>query len=670
MKKANLNLMLGAAGVMLALAALDAGSLISDATATMKSRLISGAQSSVVAAKPTKRALLIGINNYKYPNIVPSLAGSLNDVEDMREVLIGKFEFPPENILVLTDSQATHSQIMSAIQTDLIAKTQPGDIVVFHYSGHGSQMKDVTGKMISGLDETIVPYDSRDPGGKVFDISGAELHPVLAQLAKKTRNVTFILDSCHSGTLVRGARVRSIPADARNIPTSTITAMRSLASPDDRTSPRFAFISAATSNESAFEHFAEGKDHGLLTYFLARQLRAAGAGATYRDVMDSVIGNVTGNYPAQHPSLEGAEADQHVFGDGTSLAGTYVSASPSQSDAKRAILNIGQVQGATVGSIYDLYPPGSKKFAPPERPSARVQLASVEAFTSDATIFPGGRVVPASRAIEIAHRYGSPRVLVYLDGVDKSPLLQSIQGELANVKYIEIVDRPTRCNIKLGQAGQSIQTLAADSSPLSTPVPVNDPSAVKRLMGQLQMWAKWFNVLSIRNSQAMIDISFEIKGSQTRDPTGGAGKPDMGVNEGETIIATLTNNSEQDLYVAILDLSSDGSISVVYPTQQGTEEVLKPQLTLSRSFATFVPNGQSTVTDVLKVFASYKPINLTPLTQGAIRGLDESAELDPLEELLLDSTGVSRGVSPLLNKPLDLSTWTTVQRVLRVKRKS
>ena len=670
MKKANLNLMLGAAGVMLALAALDAGSLIPDATATMKSRLISGAQSSVVAAKPTKRALLIGINNYKYPDIVPSLAGSLNDVEDMREVLIGKFEFPPENILVLTDSHATHSQIMSAIQTHLIAKTQPGDIVVFHYSGHGSQMKDVTGKMISGLDETIVPYDSRDPEGKVFDISGAELHPALAQLAKKTRNVTFILDSCHSGTLVRGARVRSIPADARNIPTSTITAMRGLASPDDRTSPKFAFISAATSKESAFEHFAEGKDHGLLTYFLARQLRAAGAGATYRDVMDSVIGNVTGNYPTQHPSLEGAEADQHVFGDGTSLAGTYVSASPLQSDAKRAILNIGQVQGATVGSIYDLYPPGSKKFAPPEQPSARVQLASVEAFTSDATIFPGGKVAPASRAIETAHRYGSPRVLVYLDGVDKSPLLQSIQGELANVKYIEIVDRPTRCNIQLRQAGQSIQTLAADSSPLSTPVPVNDPSAVKRLMGQLQMWAKWFNVLSIRNSQAMIDISFEIKGSQTRDPAGGAGKPDMGVNEGETIIATLANKSEQDLYVAILDLSSDGSISVVYPTQQGTEEVLKPQLTLSRSFATFVPNGQSTVTDVLKVFASYKPINLTPLTQGAIRGLDESAELDPLEELLLDSTGVSRGVSPLLNKPLDLSTWTTVQRVLRVKRKS
>ena len=173
-----------------------------------------------MAGKPSKRALLVGINNYKYPDRVPPLAGSLNDVEDMRQVLIGKFEFPPENILVLKDSQATHAQIMSAIQTHLVAKTQPGDIVVFHYSGHGSQMKDVTGKMISGLDETIVPYDSRDPEGKVFDISGAELHLALVQLAKKTKNVTFILDSCHSGTLVRGARVRSIPPDTRNISSS------------------------------------------------------------------------------------------------------------------------------------------------------------------------------------------------------------------------------------------------------------------------------------------------------------------------------------------------------------------------------------------------------------------------------------------------------------------
>src|SRR5436305_13043763 len=66
-----------------------------------------------------KIALLIGINKYANSDKVSPLAGSLNDVEEMRQLLIGKFEFPPENILVLTDAQATHAGIINAIQTHL-----------------------------------------------------------------------------------------------------------------------------------------------------------------------------------------------------------------------------------------------------------------------------------------------------------------------------------------------------------------------------------------------------------------------------------------------------------------------------------------------------------------------------------------------------------------------
>jgi hypothetical protein len=652
----------------LVLSALGSGTFFGKAAGnTMRSEIAAESHGASPAGTPTKLALLVGINNYEYADRIPRLAGSLNDVEDIRQVLIGKFEFLPENILVLKDSEATHAGIMNAIQNHLIAKTHAGDIVVFHYSGHGSQMKDPTGKMINGLDETIVPYDSRDPEGKVFDISGAELHAVLVQLAAKTKNLTFILDSCHSGTLFRGARVRSIPADSRILPSQKMATERSLSPKGGGTSLKFAFISAATSNESAFEYFSEGKDHGSLTYFLARQLRSASAGATYRDVMDSVTANVTANYPAQHPSLEGAEADQHIFGDGSSLAGVYVTASPSLLDPKRVILGIGQVQGATSGSVYDVYPPGSKQFAP-EQPTAKVQLVSVDALNSEAVILAGGRIASASRAVEREHRYSSSRARIYLDGVERSLTLQAIRDALQSIKYIEIVDKPTLCNMQLRQAAQSVQTLAADSSILSS-VTVNDSSAVDRVVGQLEAWAKWFNVLSIHNTQSAISVSFSIRGSHTRNPMAQTGTPDMEVLEGEAIDSTFTNDSEKDLYVAILDLSSDGSISVAYPSQQGADEVLKSHLTLSRSFKTFVPKGRSTATDVLKVFASQKPIDLTPITQGRIRGgSQDNGELDELQELLMDSSGVSRGVAPLLSRPLDLGTWTTVQRVLLVRR--
>jgi hypothetical protein len=618
------------------------------------------------AAGPTKLAVLVGINDYKYPDRVSPLAGSINDVEDMLQVLTTKFDFPRENILVLKNAEATHDGIINAIRTQLIAKAKTGDIVVFHYSGHGSQMKDVTGKKISGLDETIVPYDSRDPEGKVFDISGAELHGLLLQLAAKTQNVTFILDSCHSGTLVRGARVRSIAADTRTPPpppSYAVETTRGLGQPDDAAPLKYAFIAAATSKESAYEHISGGKDHGAMTFFLTQQLRASKAGATYRDVMDSVIGNVTANYPAQHPQLEGAQADQYVFGDAASLARSYVVVSPSMSDAGGVSLSVGLVEGATVGSIYEVYAPGSKKFAPPEQPVGKVQVTAVDAFTSQAKILSGAKIAPASRAVEREHRYGSAKMRVYLDGLDASKVLQSIRDAIQPIKYVELVTNPAICHIQLREDQKKIQVLAADLSTLSPPVDATSPVVVDRIVGQVKSWAKYFNVLSIRNAESGIDVQFTLKGSQTRDAMARIGKPDMGFLDGESVVATLTNNSERDIYVAILDLSSDGSITVVYPETQGAKEVLTPGSTLPKSLTVSVPKGRSRVTDILKVFASYKPIDLSPLTQTAIRDL--GPQPDPLSQLLGDSTGV-RAVT-LQSTPL--GGWTTVQRVLVIRRK-
>src|SRR5215510_6482808 len=106
-------------------------------TATSGLRAVSKTRSQAPSSSaPNKRALLVGINKYKYSNVIPTLSGSINDVEDMKALLIGKFGFPPENVQVLTDEKATHLGIVSAIETHLINKTQPGDIVVFHYSGH------------------------------------------------------------------------------------------------------------------------------------------------------------------------------------------------------------------------------------------------------------------------------------------------------------------------------------------------------------------------------------------------------------------------------------------------------------------------------------------------------------------------------------------------------
>ena len=617
---------------------------------------------------PQKYALLVGINEYGNPQQVSPLAGSINDVENMLQVLTTKFEFRPENIRVLKNAEATHANIIETLR-NMVAKVKPGDIVVFHYSGHGSQMKDVTGKKISGLEETIVPYDSRDPKGKVFDIGGAELHGILLQLAQKTQNVTFILDSCHSGTLVRGARVRSIAADTRTPPpppSYAVETTRGLGTTDNGAPLKYAFIAAATSKESAYEHYAEGAEHGALTYFLTQQLRSAKAGATLRDVFDGARGPLMALYPSQDPQLEGSQADMLVFGDSGSVARPYVLASPL--DARHAKLSVGRVEGATSGSIYEVYAPGAKKFAPPEQPVARVQLTNVDAFESEGSIISGSKVATASRAVERSHRFGSSKLRVYLDKPDQSRVLQTISDQLQSLKYVEVVTNPAACHLQLREQQGRIQMLAADLSALSTPVTASDSAVIRLSMERIKLWAKYFNVLSIRNAHSGIDVQFTLKSSQTRDAMARVGRPDIGVLENESVDATVRNNSERDLYIAMLDLSSDGSIGVVFPTVAGAHEVLTPGSTMTRTLHTSIPKGRSRVTDILKVFASYKPIDLTPLTQAGIRGVPvEAGEPDPLEELLGQSTEGTRQVAA---QPLNLGTWTTAQKTLVIRRKN
>lgn len=152
---------------------------------------------STIALAGTQRALLIGVSEYE-ANLTP-LAGARNDVFLIRELLVQKYGFDPANIRILLDDEATRAQVLGALaQISEIARSD--DIVLVHYSGHGSQAPDTNGDEPDGFDETIVPYDARTPG--VPDITDDELNDLIGRI--KAQSVVVILDSCHSGTGTRG----------------------------------------------------------------------------------------------------------------------------------------------------------------------------------------------------------------------------------------------------------------------------------------------------------------------------------------------------------------------------------------------------------------------------------------------------------------------------------
>ncbi len=161
-----------------------------------------------VLAQPTGRklALLVGVNQYK--DSIRNLQGCLTDVEMQRQLLVHRYGFNPKDILILSDEaqqKPTRENILTAFDEHLIKQAAPGDIVVFHYSGHGSRVVDPNPIPTAegGLNGTLVPSDTRLASGNIAnDIMGKTLF--LLSRAVNTDFFTMVLDSCHSGGGTRG----------------------------------------------------------------------------------------------------------------------------------------------------------------------------------------------------------------------------------------------------------------------------------------------------------------------------------------------------------------------------------------------------------------------------------------------------------------------------------
>lgn len=80
----------------------------------------------------------------------------------------------------------------------LVQGCQPGDSLVFHYSGHGSRQRNYTGDEVDGYDETLCPLDFETQGMIVDD----EINAAIVRPLPRGVKLHAIVDSCHSGTVL------------------------------------------------------------------------------------------------------------------------------------------------------------------------------------------------------------------------------------------------------------------------------------------------------------------------------------------------------------------------------------------------------------------------------------------------------------------------------------
>ncbi|XP_076954049.1 metacaspase-1-like [Bidens hawaiensis] len=148
--------------------------------------------------KKGKRALLCAVtyNKQKY-----KLKRTNYDVISMRDLLVKRFQFPSNSIRILAEMDPyphpTKRNIQVALKW-LVKDNQPGDSLVFYFSGHGLRQPDFFDDEIDGFDETICPLDFRTAGMIVDN----EINDTIVRPLKDGVKLHAIIDACHSGTIL------------------------------------------------------------------------------------------------------------------------------------------------------------------------------------------------------------------------------------------------------------------------------------------------------------------------------------------------------------------------------------------------------------------------------------------------------------------------------------
>ena len=239
------------------------------------------------ASNQRKRALLIGINQYDAKEESQNAAattngwlplhGCVNDVELQKELLIHRFGFAPQDIVTLTDREATRSNIADAIATHLVAQTLPDDLVIVHFSGHGSRL---------GNYNTLVPVDSGLPQNleNLRDITEQEWQGWLQAIA--TDRILNVIDAGFyypNVSAIGNFRLRSRVGLKNWQPTS-----ESIDNQPITPKPLSTTLRAASGDMLCADAQWSGFSSGAFTYALVKQLWQSTPATTIHVVMSDL----------------------------------------------------------------------------------------------------------------------------------------------------------------------------------------------------------------------------------------------------------------------------------------------------------------------------------------------------------------------------------------------
>ena len=147
----------------------------------------------------TKYAIIMGVALYPPPQV--QLSYTDDDAVALGQRLATLPGWDPDNILVLTNAQATLGMFSTALEA-VSELAGPDDLLLIHFSGHGTYYQDGNGDEADGFDEALLFFDA-----PLLDDSFALLVDQLPM-----RRVALFIDTCYSGGQLDS---RALAGDAR-----------------------------------------------------------------------------------------------------------------------------------------------------------------------------------------------------------------------------------------------------------------------------------------------------------------------------------------------------------------------------------------------------------------------------------------------------------------------
>ena len=242
-----------------------------------------------MAAMDNSYALIIGIADYLHVTKLPVTVR--DDAQDVRDLLVDPLHcgYPPDNVRLLLDGQATREAILSAL-SELATRTHPASNLLIYISSHG-------GRVISGphAGEYLLPVDTvllSDEDLAMSAISGAEFTAVLKAIPARKALVVF--DCCHSGGIgqPKDATASPIKAGLSDGYYERLAAGRGRAILSSSRDSESSYVLPAAANSLFTQHLLAGlkggvaSDDGLIRVF---------------DLFEYVQPRVTHEQPDQHP---------------------------------------------------------------------------------------------------------------------------------------------------------------------------------------------------------------------------------------------------------------------------------------------------------------------------------------------------------------------------------